>query len=158
MLQVYERLMVSVVEVSQREGRKICLFGWWKDPKGLTSSGGSRGKPPPPPPPLCLDETEAQRAEKNFRRPVPPHLPLSKGLDDRPHPISQGLNPVLTVPFYVCEKVQKTFWFCDLFIYLRQRSKNGMWKAVWENYCVIIAVKLFTWSENWALYKSLGTV
>ena len=150
MLQVYERLMVSVVEVSQREGRKICLFGWWKDPKGLTSSGGSRGKVPP----LFLDETEARRAEKKFSETGSPPPPL----DDRPHPISQGLNPVLTVPFYVCEKVQKTFWFCDLFIYLRQRSKNGMWKAVWENYCVIIAVKLFTWSENWALYKSLGTV
>ena len=38
--------MISVVEVSQWKGRKICLFGWWKDPKGLTSSGGSRGKPP----------------------------------------------------------------------------------------------------------------
>ena len=72
--------------------------------------------------------------EKNFRRPVPPHLPLSKGLDDRPHPISQGLNPVLTVPFYVCEKVQKTFWFCDLFIYkdkgLKMVCESGVRKLL----------------------------
>ena len=37
---------------------------------------------PAPPPPLVLDQTEAQRAEKNFlETPSPP--PLSKGLDDR---------------------------------------------------------------------------
>ena len=95
------------------------------------------GSPPPPPPPhpLCLDETEAQRAEKKFSQTgSPPHLPLSKGLDDRTHPISQGLNPVLTVPFYVCEKVQKTFWFCDLFIYkdkgLRMVCESGVRKLL----------------------------
>lgn len=30
--------MISVVEVSQWKGREICLFGWWKDPKALTSA------------------------------------------------------------------------------------------------------------------------
>ena len=36
----------------------------------------------------------------------------------------------LTDAFYGSEKVEKTFWFCDLFIFYRQciRSKLGMWK------------------------------
>ena len=42
---------------------------------------------PAPPPPLVLDQTEAQRAEKNFLETPfpapPPPPPLSKGLDDR---------------------------------------------------------------------------
>ena len=42
-------------------------------------------------PPLCLDQTEARRAQKNLR-PVTP--PLSQGLDDRPPPppLSEGLD------------------------------------------------------------------
>ena len=62
--------------------------------------------------PLFLDQTESRRAEKNFfgdRFPRP--LPLSKGLDDRPHPISQGLDPPLTSAFYVCEKASKRSGF-----------------------------------------------
>ena len=51
--------------------------------------GRARGPPPPSPPPLFLDQTEAQRAEKIWGRPVPPPL-LSKGLDDRPHLISRS--------------------------------------------------------------------
>ena len=43
-----------------------------------------------PSPPLFLDQTEAQRAEKNlFEAGVPP---LSQGLDDAP-PLSVGLDP-----------------------------------------------------------------
>ena len=40
-----------------------------------------------PGPPLFLDQTEARRAENNFFEP-----PLSQGLDDRPHPLSEGLE------------------------------------------------------------------
>ena len=40
------------------------------------------------PPPLFLDQTTAKKV---FGRPTPP--PLSKGLDDRPLPLSQGLDP-----------------------------------------------------------------
>ena len=53
----------------------------------------------PPPPPIFLDQTEAQRAEKNFQETGSPHL--SRGLDDRPPPrpllalLSQGLDPAL---------------------------------------------------------------
>jgi len=48
------------------------------------SRGGARGARPPPP--LCLDRTEAWRAEKNF---LEPGTPLSQDQDDRPppHPI-----------------------------------------------------------------------
>ena len=39
---------------------------------------------PASPPTFVLDQTEAQRAEKNFlETPSPPPPPLSKGLDDR---------------------------------------------------------------------------
>ena len=49
------------------------------------SRGGAWGaRPPPHPPPLFLDQTEAQRAEKNFwGRPGPP---LSQGLNYHPPP------------------------------------------------------------------------
>ena len=43
--------------------------------------------------------------------PSPPPPPLSKGLDDRPHPISQGPDPALTSAFYVCEKASKRSGF-----------------------------------------------
>ena len=42
-------------------------------------------------PPLFLDQTEAQRAEKNFFKTAPP-LPLSRGLDDRTPSLSEGLD------------------------------------------------------------------
>ena len=63
-------------------------------------------------PPLFLDETEARRTEKKFFGDwsLPPP-PLSKGLDDRPHPISQGPDPALTSAFYVCEKASKRSGF-----------------------------------------------
>ena len=57
-------------------------------------SGGSRGEAQGArPPPFFLDQTEAQRAEKNFFETGPP---LSQGLDDRPPPsppLSEGLDP-----------------------------------------------------------------
>ena len=44
------------------------------------------------PPPLCLDQTEARRAEKSFfLRPVTPP-PLSQGLDDPPPSLSEGMD------------------------------------------------------------------
>ena len=47
--------------------------------------GARRG--PFPLPPLFLDQTEAQRAEKNFFETAPPPpTPLSQGLDDRAPP------------------------------------------------------------------------
>ena len=42
--------------------------------------------PVDPGPPLIFDETEARRAEKNFLENVPPPVPLTQGLDDRPLP------------------------------------------------------------------------
>ena len=43
--------------------------------------------------PLLLDQNEARRAEKHvFLRPT---LPLSQGLDDPPHLLSEGLDPPL---------------------------------------------------------------
>ena len=44
--------------------------------------GGARGAQTAPPRPLFLDQTEAQRAEKNFFGAPPPRL--SKGLDNPP--------------------------------------------------------------------------
>ena len=45
-------------------------------------------------PPLSLDQTEVQRAEKNFFETTPPNL--SQGLDDPPPPLlSEGLDPPL---------------------------------------------------------------
>ena len=43
-------------------------------------------------PPLFLDQTEDRRVEKNFFGDVPP---LSQGLDDRPAPLSEGLDQPL---------------------------------------------------------------
>ena len=43
------------------------------------------------PPPLCLDQTDARRAEKIFWETCHPPPPLSQGLDDRP-PLSEGLD------------------------------------------------------------------
>ena len=57
----------------------------------INSSGGSRGGDHPP---LFLDENEGQK--KFFLRPGPP---LSQGLDDRPPPLSDGLNPPLNALF-----------------------------------------------------------
>ena len=53
------------------------------DPRGARAS------------PLFLDQTEAQRAEKNFLGDCPPSL--FKGLDDQapPPPLSQGLDQAL---------------------------------------------------------------
>jgi len=78
--------------------------------------------------PLFSDETEARRAEKKFFGERFAPSPYIRVWMTGPHPISQGLDLALTSAFYVCEKVQKTFWFCDLSIYLRQRSKQGMVK------------------------------
>ena len=59
---------------------------------------GDSGKDPP----LFLDQTEAQRAEKNFFQDHPPSL--SQGLDDcfppyspSPSPLSEVLDPPLQV-------------------------------------------------------------
>ena len=49
------------------------------------------------PPALFLVQTEAWRAEKNFfgGGAPPPPPPISKGLNDRTSPLSQGLDPAL---------------------------------------------------------------
>ena len=64
----------------------------------------------PAPPPLFLDQTETRGAEKYFFGDRPPSLnfirllrvvitpyrpPLSQGLDDRPPPLPEGLDPPL---------------------------------------------------------------
>ena len=49
--------------------------------------------------------------KKKFLETGPSPPPLSKGLDDRPHPISQGPDPALTSAFYVCEKASKRSGF-----------------------------------------------
>ena len=54
--------------------------------------GGARGAQPSPP---FLDQTEAQRAQKNFGDCPPSPILLSQGLDDRDPSLSQGLNPAL---------------------------------------------------------------
>ena len=61
------------------------------------SRGGARGARPSPP--LFLDQTEAQRAEKEFFwRPGPP---LSQGLNYHPPPppLSEGVDPPLFTVF-----------------------------------------------------------
>ena len=57
----------------------------------LYGSGGSRGGARGGQPPLFLDQTEAQRAEKNLFGDCPP---LSQGLMTGP-PLSEGLDPPL---------------------------------------------------------------
>ena len=82
-----------------------------KTQKGYQAVADPEGRPPTP---LFLDETEGPKKgpKKNVWRLVPPPPPpLSKGLDDRPHPISQGLDPALTSAFYVCEKASKRSGF-----------------------------------------------
>ena len=64
------------------------------------NSGGSRGEARKAclPPPLLLHQTKARRAEKIFfgdRTPL-----LSKGLDERPPSLSQGLDPTLNKIHY----------------------------------------------------------
>ena len=54
------------------------------------SKGGARGGWPP----LLFDQTEAQRAEKNYFGDSPPPT-LSQGLDDRAPSLSEGLDPPL---------------------------------------------------------------
>ena len=53
------------------------------------SRGGARGGWPP----LLFDQTEAQRAEKNYFGDSPPAL--SQGLDDRAPSLSECLDPPL---------------------------------------------------------------
>ena len=53
----------------------------------VVDPGKGPGRPRPS---LLLDQTEARRAEKIWRG---DHPPISKGLDDRPSPLSQGLGP-----------------------------------------------------------------
>ena len=65
------------------------------------TSGGSGGGAAPPPPTryLCLDQTEARRAEKMFFGDGAP--PLSQGLDDPPPPpLSEGLDTLLRTITY----------------------------------------------------------
>ena len=64
-----------------------CLLQWRIQGRGLV--------------PLFLDQTEARRAEKSFfgdRAPL-----VSLGLDDRPPPLSEGLDP----PLYCAGSVQE---------------------------------------------------
>ena len=69
-------------------------------------SGGSRGGARVPQ--LFLDQTVARGAEKIFFwNPPPPPLPLSKGLDDRATPLSQGLDPALDYTEFKTENANK---------------------------------------------------
>ena len=52
---------------------------------------GKAGPKSPSPPPLFLDQTEAQRAEKDFLRP----LSLISGSEWPPPPLSAGPDPPL---------------------------------------------------------------
>ena len=45
--------------------------------------------------PLFLEQAEPRRAEKIFWRPPPVSPFLSRGLDDRASPLSQGLDPTV---------------------------------------------------------------
>ena len=58
-------------------------------------------------------------------------------------PISNKYNPPLFVCFFVC--------FLSLFFSITFHVGLG-------NYCVLVAGKLVTWSENWTLHESLETV
>ena len=72
-------------------------------------SGGSRGGARVPP--LFLDQTVAREAEKIFFwNPPPPPPPLSKGLDDRATPLSQGLDPALDYTEFKTENANKILW------------------------------------------------
>ena len=51
------------------------------------------GEGPGGPAPLFLDQAEAQGPKKNFLRAGPL---LSRGLDDPPPPLSEGLDPPLS--------------------------------------------------------------
>ena len=69
-------------------------------------SGGSRGGDRVPQ--LFLDQTVARGAEKIlFWNPPPPPPPLSKGLDDRATPLSQGLDPALDYTEFKTENANK---------------------------------------------------
>ena len=65
---------------------------WLSSSSMLVFSGGSRGEPPPPP--VFLDQTKARRTEKILGA---TGSPLSKGLDDRVPPLSQGRDLALGV-------------------------------------------------------------
>ena len=56
-------------------------------------AGGNKGRGLGAAPLLFLEQTEARRAIKNFGETGSPYL--SKGLDDRAPPLSQGLDPAL---------------------------------------------------------------
>ena len=64
----------------------------WRDHTVADPGEGPRG-----PTPFLLDQTEALRAEKQF---FWDHPPLSQGLDDDPHPLSEGLD--LPLPQFQC--------------------------------------------------------
>ena len=52
--------------------------------------------PPPPPPPFIFRQPKARRAEENFGKCA---SPFSQCLDDRPSPLSKGLDPALSNTF-----------------------------------------------------------
>ena len=63
------------------------------------SRGGGHGGPAPLP--LFLDQTEARKAENFWGGRPPPSL--SKGVDDRPPPLSQDLDPALIISTNILE-------------------------------------------------------
>ena len=69
----------------------------WVGSIARKTPGGSKGGPPhPTPPPLFLDQTEAPRLEKNWKKFLETSPPVSRGLDDRHSPPpSEGLDPAL---------------------------------------------------------------
>ena len=76
-------------------------------------------------PPLLLGQTEARRAEKFFWRPLPP---LSKGLDDRPPLLSQGLDPALLMTFHYPDLGSAPDWLNQISHAARPiRSTTQIW-------------------------------
>ena len=54
--------------------------------------GGARGAPPSP---VIFGPNWGPKGRKSFLGDLAPTPPLSKSLDDRPHPLSQGMDPAL---------------------------------------------------------------
>ena len=77
--------------------------------KTVTLSVGDPGTGPGgPPPPLLLDQTEARGARKFFFESGAP--PFSQGVDDRPPPLSEGLDkPLIMYVDYVYPEAYKSF-------------------------------------------------
>ena len=86
--------------------------GLWSTAHFVYNSGGSRGGARGARPPLLfLDETEAQRAEKNFLETKPPPPPLSEGLDPPLHHNIATTHLCLQRPCSLCSR--KILWYFE---------------------------------------------